>query len=867
MKVGTWVEVTRDLSSYSNVYVRVTKGGTGTAARCIDNLILTYTPGTQYAITTASVENGAIEVSKATAEEDDAITLTETPNDGYKFDGWNVYKTGDSETKVTVTNNAFTMPAYDVTVSALFSARVATTIIWHHGKNGAQTKSTNTYTDATLGTLEEANAVNGWTFVGWTTQSSVSASTVPTLVTTSTVVGEITDLYAVYSNGEDKFQLVTSTEGIHDGDICMIGAAGYYFLNYNGSSCGRTSSTQSLTEGQFTYSEGTKLILEAKGYNWAFKTSEGKYLTSEAKSGSSAPLSFADSYTGTYDKWSLSFDEGYAVINNVDGNELNISYYNSVFNTYDNKVVYLFMAAGTLQYSITPVAETIKVTYDANGADSGDVPTDANEYDPNTEVTVLTNSGSLTKTGYDFTGWNTASDGDGTHYAADGTAKFNITMNTTLYAEWTAQEFAVAVASNSDATITATPAGASAITEGFNAGVAFGTTVTLAYSEVVAGRLFDGWDVYKYGEETTKVTVTGNTFVVPAYAVVVTAKFIDDPYLYATLTNANITGSSITGSYATGSITNTYGTWNYNACKQSKDDVTYMQIRSNSTFSYLQIPAQAGMLAKVTLHNVRNGNNGQYSGTVYFRTSLTNSTSEYVASAISEEAGDDVVLSIPTGYQTGYIMSSDPCRFESVTVAYEEYSYAKTISAYKMATMYLPYNVTIPEGVKAYWVDGSGVDKDITLTKITDGVIPAYTGVIVYADVDAATPFNFDVTAEEGSKYSNLLLGVTEKTVWNEISNYDEKLTYYALNVVEGTVVFSQVTGGSYAANSAFLGLYLGESSVKTLSISFDDETGVASLSTINDQEPTAIYNLAGQRVNKMVKGQMYIINGQKVLR
>jgi len=55
---------------------------------------------------------------------------------------------------------------------------------------------------------------------------------------------------------------------------------------------------------------------------------------------------------------------------------------------------------------------------------------------PNFMVTVLGNTGSpvLAKTGYQFAGWNTAADGSGTPYVGGNT--FNITQNTTLYANW-----------------------------------------------------------------------------------------------------------------------------------------------------------------------------------------------------------------------------------------------------------------------------------------------------------------------------------------------------------------------------------------------------------------------------------------------
>ncbi|MGN0321249.1 MAG: InlB B-repeat-containing protein [Lachnospira sp.] len=81
------------------------------------------------------------------------------------------------------------------------------------------------------------------------------------------------------------------------------------------------------------------------------------------------------------------------------------------------------------------------VTYDDNGATSGEVPTDTNLYYPGDTVTVAVNSGNLQKTCYTLVGWNTRADGTGVSYTSDhGT--FNISSDTTLYAEW---EEAIAV--------------------------------------------------------------------------------------------------------------------------------------------------------------------------------------------------------------------------------------------------------------------------------------------------------------------------------------------------------------------------------------------------------------------------------------
>jgi uncharacterized repeat protein (TIGR02543 family) len=77
---------------------------------------------------------------------------------------------------------------------------------------------------------------------------------------------------------------------------------------------------------------------------------------------------------------------------------------------------------------------TFTLTYDGNTNDGGTAPVDGNSpYLANATVTVL-GSGTLSKTGFSFAGWNTQADGLGTSYPVSST--FAITANTTLYAQW-----------------------------------------------------------------------------------------------------------------------------------------------------------------------------------------------------------------------------------------------------------------------------------------------------------------------------------------------------------------------------------------------------------------------------------------------
>lgn len=88
---------------------------------------------------------------------------------------------------------------------------------------------------------------------------------------------------------------------------------------------------------------------------------------------------------------------------------------------------------------------TYALSYNVNASDTsiqGIVPA-AQNYRYRTEVTV--EFPAFTRTGYYFDGWNTAPDGSGTAYRADGTTTLAIgTEAITLYAQWVAYQYTVA---------------------------------------------------------------------------------------------------------------------------------------------------------------------------------------------------------------------------------------------------------------------------------------------------------------------------------------------------------------------------------------------------------------------------------------
>ncbi|SJZ82091.1 Abnormal spindle-like microcephaly-assoc'd, ASPM-SPD-2-Hydin [Trichlorobacter thiogenes] len=96
----------------------------------------------------------------------------------------------------------------------------------------------------------------------------------------------------------------------------------------------------------------------------------------------------------------------------------------------------LATASGTKDLPLTVTGYAFTVTYAGNGQTSGSAPHDSTNYASGATVTVLGNSGALGKTGYNFNGWNSNTDGSGTNYNV-GSA-FTITSSVNLYAKWTA---------------------------------------------------------------------------------------------------------------------------------------------------------------------------------------------------------------------------------------------------------------------------------------------------------------------------------------------------------------------------------------------------------------------------------------------
>lgn len=183
------------------------------------------------------------------------------------------------------------------------------------------------------------------------------------------------------------------------------------------------------------------------------------------------------------------------------------------------------------------------------------------------------------------------------------------------------------------------------------------------------------------------------------------------------------------------------------------------------------------------------------------------------------------------------------------------------------STFYASNNRLLPEGVTAYAVKSNN-DGRAQLVKVAEGgqVIPGCQGYLL----STANENGFCLTPSDGeavaAPVANLLMGSDEAKIFDDTSykyyilgKSGEDFGFYWQKDTSGTKV-------NNAAHKAFLRVPA-SSGAKFLSFTFGEETTGINGITASDAEQngTALYNLAGQRVAKGYTG-LVIKNGKKYL-
>ena len=391
-------------------YKKTTTGG-------YQNYTTECTTAQTYTVAIANdLQNGTVTASPTTASEGDEITLTPAPANGFKFSDWNVTRDDNSQA-VSVTNNKFSMPASNVTVSATFVAIPK------------------------LATPTNLNATNITT-------------------TTATLTWDWSDNEnSTYLNGYNLYYKKV-------GDANFTGP-----LTCNTNSSNRTGLTPN-TEYVFKVAATSNNTAECKSSEqsaeFTFKTKELTKLATPTNlkvtniSCTGATLSWdkVDNATG-YTLW-LKLPTGTTTKSELSADKLTASPTLSAGNTYS----WTLQAKGDgTNYTNSEVADggsfttNYKITYDVKGGswtacEDGCV---ANGEDFTICSTVPI------KTGYNFMGWSTADDATA-EYQAGGTIN-NVSANTTLYAVWEQPKYTVNWYVNGDIKKTQTDIVGTALTD------------------------------------------------------------------------------------------------------------------------------------------------------------------------------------------------------------------------------------------------------------------------------------------------------------------------------------------------------------------------------------------------------------------
>lgn len=193
-----------------------------------------------------------------------------------------------------------------------------------------------------------------------------------------------------------------------------------------------------------------------------------------------------------------------------------------------------------------------------------------------------------------------------------------------------------------------------------------------------------------------------------------------------------------------------------------------------------------------------------------------------------------------------------------LTVDYALATHTLKVTEAGAATLVLPYEAEIPEGVKAYTLAYASGNKAVA-TELK-GVIPANTPVLVNAEKD---DYTFKATATLTTKAAKPVSGSLHG-VWSEVVVPEGS---YVLQNQSGTVAFYRVGAEGFKVNANQAYLYAPEAAgAKMLNIDFGgDATAINGVEAEASNANTQVYTIDGKKANRnnLAKGQVYVTKGK----
>lgn len=468
----------------------------------------TWTQGVSYNITCATgLSHGSISAPES-ALEGSTVAISATPQPGYMVDTYTVYKTGSPNTTVTVSSNGtFTMPSYDVTVSATFMQNntlynIALGSV-SHGSINASASTALSGTNITL----TATPVAGYSLYSWYVfktgdmNSTVNVSGNSFVMPAFDVTVMATFVQGTVSTGD--YVKVTTAPTDWSGEYLIVYEGGNLAFDGGLTTLDATSNTISVSISNNTIeanetTNAAKFTIAAINGGYSIRSASGYYIgrTSDAN-GLQADQTTVYTNGISYNNGNVDIVSGGAYLRyNDQSGQTRFRYYKS--STYNSqKAIQLYKKS-------EPTAAPIHtIHFNSNGGEGTMNNQTVNEFEP----TAL-QANAFTREGFVFEGWNTVADGTEDYYA-DG-ATVTLLDDLTLYAQWN-QLFSITLAEVNHGSISASAAQAFAESE-----IVLTATPDPCY-------VLDHWMVTD--AQGNAINVTENQFEMPASNVTVSAIF------------------------------------------------------------------------------------------------------------------------------------------------------------------------------------------------------------------------------------------------------------------------------------------------------------------------------------------------------
>ncbi len=352
-----------------------------------------------------------------------ALSTNTFTRSGYSFTGWNTAANG---TGTAYADGAVFPFSASATLYAQWSAVVTSYTVTFNGNGSTSGTMANETNSAPTALSTNTFTRSGYSFTGWNTAANGTG--------TAYADGAVfpfsasATLYAQWSAVVTSYTVTFNGNGSTSGTMAnetnsaptalstnTFTRSGYSFTGWNTAANG--TGTAYADGAVFPFSASATLYAQwsavVTSYTVTFN-GNGSTSGTMANETNSAPTALS---TNTFTRSGYSFT-GWNTAANGTGT------------AYADGAVFPFSASATLYAQWSAVVTSYTVTFNGNGSTSG---TMANE--TNSAPTALSTN-TFTRSGYSFTGWNTAANGTGTAYA-DG-AVFPFSASATLYAQWSA---------------------------------------------------------------------------------------------------------------------------------------------------------------------------------------------------------------------------------------------------------------------------------------------------------------------------------------------------------------------------------------------------------------------------------------------